>query len=213
MNYELFTWLNLPAFSKNNIVDLLDVDNTKVISPGGTTASKFDSNINFTFLDSDANSNKNICLPSYIRWPIKNPLVVQDWVTKNVPELRDTKLEIGYQEIKHTVESESESTVTPHTDGPGRKFVLMYLFSTGNDSSNVDTVWWSKEDQTDSPHRGMLHFQGLTQIATATFPAEQWVLIYTHKLHSVHNITGNRKSLTIGFNDDHVFNELIKKYG
>lgn len=213
MSYELFTLLNLPPFSKSNIIDLLDLDNTRVISPSGTKASNFDLNINFAILDNGDSGDTNICFPSYIRWPIKNPAVVQDWVAKNIPELGDARLEIGYQEIEHSIKSEKNSTVMPHADGPGRKFALMYLFSTGNDTGNVDTIWWNKDNESDSPHRVMLHFQGLTEVAKATFPTEQWVLIYTHKLHSVHNITNNRSSLTIGFNDDHVFDKLIKNYG
>lgn len=212
MHYQLFTPLSLPIFNKDDIYNSIDLKSAKVIS-AGTSPSDVKMNVKFDVEDQPKVSKIEHCIPSYIRYPIKNITFLQQWLEVNIPELSNTKVEIGYQEIKHTVKSEKEATVLPHTDGPARKFLLMYLFSTGNEISNVDTVWWNKENVKDGPHHILFTFDGLTEVARATFSTDQWVMLYAHKFHTVHSIIGNRSSLTIGFNDDHTFNTIKEKYG
>ena len=89
-------------------------------------------------------------------------------------------------------------TAIPHTDRT-RNWTLMWLVDTGGD--DVETVFWQEQGHpvVREPDCYPASYDNLIELYRTVIAPGQWVLLNSHVLHSIENMTSVRKSLQVGF--------------
>ena len=97
-----------------------------------------------------------------------------------------------------------------------RNYVLLYFLDLGGD--NVKTTWFKQQGKPAFvPKAGdfdpvtVTDYTTLTEIESACFPLNQWVLLNSRVLHEISNIKTIRTSFQIGFNKNIWFNDDMIK--
>jgi len=193
---KLFALLNLPTLPtnlRNGIENAIVGDHMQAIS-------------NKKILQIDKTEVNDAV---YKRWPLENQYI--DYVKEIIPEFNQTNFNIGFQSIKNY--SNELSQLHPHTDGKVRgPFCISFILNTGG--SNVETLWWKEfgNDLIRSPWSHVWDLNLLERQDSIIFPENNWNIMRTDIIHSVHNIKTNRLSFTIGFFDEKIYYTIIKKY-
>lgn len=146
----------------------------------------------------------------YTRWLLTDRYT--NYVKMLIPEIADSDFNIGFQSIKGS--NNNICQLHPHTDGKIRgTFCISFLINDGG--TNVETFWWQEHNKglIRDPWSHAFDLNALRKIESTIFPIYRWNIIRTDLLHSVHNITKDRKAFTIGFFDERIFDTIVEKYG
>jgi len=89
-------------------------------------------------------------------------------------------------------------TAIPHTDRT-RNWTLMWLLESGGE--DVETVFWQEQGHPvqREPDCYPPSYDNLIELHREIVPVGRWVLINSHVLHSIENMTAVRRSLQLGF--------------
>jgi hypothetical protein len=127
----------------------------------------------------------------------------ETWVKSNIhPEVTDAGVCFTSGSQYHGV----------HTDQT-RDYVLIYVLEPGGDSA--ETVFYQEQGHPIWRRKSVPmtnvwinDYDTLTEIDRAYFPRYRWVLLNGDVLHGVENLTGQRISYQIGFNNNIFFSQL-----
>jgi hypothetical protein len=135
-----------------------------------------------------------------------------EYISNLIPELTTDKIvTVGYQKITSLLGN--STMLHPHTDSRNRgRYCISYLLDSGGD--DVETIWWQEngKDITRDPWSHSFNMNDLTMIERTIFPTNCWNIMRTDVLHSVQYITTSRIAISVGFNDEEAYKQILEKY-
>jgi hypothetical protein len=151
-----------------------------------------------------------IQLARYVRHQL--PDCHKSWILQQVPELQHIEADWGYQIIDNDQQHNQGVIMTPHTDGDARgNHVLQYLIDSGG--SQVKTSWWQEDHKPLVREKIVTLNDDKTLVAETEFVAGSWSIFRTDILHGVGIITTARRAITVGFNNERLFYQIIRRLG
>ena len=151
-----------------------------------------------------------IQLARYLRYRL--PDRYKSWILQQVPELQHTEVDWGYQIIDNDQHEKNGVIMAPHTDGHNRgDHVLQYLIDPGG--SQVKTCWWQENNKPMVREKIVTLNDDKTLVAETEFVAGSWSIFRTDILHGVGIITTARRAITVGFNNERLFYQIIRRLG
>jgi hypothetical protein len=147
------------------------------------------------------------CAPNvdYDRWTVPKNII--EWITANVCS------EFSNIGISQASPYGNSNSLMPHTDST-RDVALIWNSESGGDA--VDTVFWKEYCQPMVRNNAYpLDYSTIEEIDRVRFPGQQWVMLHSHVIHSVENLTSPRIGLHIGLTYDQlktIFYTTDQKY-
>ena len=131
----------------------------------------------------------------YQRWDPSSKL--DAWIKENIYDFD----EIG---VQFFINEEDRDRFYPHCDKVNRRWVTLYIAETGGD--NVTTYFYREHGHTVvRPHRVMVDDLDLIEvIGSVTAEPRRWITMNGLVLHDAYPITGVRKSIVGGVQQDDV---------